>query len=60
MDLWARGDEAGGRASVSGQHPASDETHLADRQKAIARRWYEDVIIDRTLDAIDQIYPSDR
>ena len=45
---------------MSGQHPASDETHLADRQKAIARRWYEDVIIDRTLDAIDQIYPSDR
>ena len=42
---------------MSGQHPAAGETHMADRQKAIARRWYEDVIIDRTLDAIDQIYP---
>ncbi len=44
---------------MSGEHAGSGGARMADRRKAIARRWYEDVINDRNLDAIAEIYTPD-
>ena len=44
---------------MSGKHAGSGGTRTTDRQKAIARRWFEEVINRRNLDAIADIYTPD-
>ncbi len=44
---------------MSTKHPEPGLTHGADGRKAVARRWYEDVINERNLDAVAEIYTPD-
>lgn len=44
---------------MTDQHMARSDTRRVDEPKAIARRWFEDVINRRNLDAIAEIYAPD-
>lgn len=61
MSIWAVLLLAGCTAGSVSQNEctAEPETEQAAAAKAIARRWFEDVINQRNLDAIADIYAAD-